>query len=146
MAVLYVIIFFLFGMFVAIPLAGPEFHKFYQDLQPAAWLPLLELGRGLIWGLLTVLIVRMLELDRNKAALLVGLTYAVLMGTLLISPNPVLSDDRLRWSHFVEVTTENFLFGWLSVWILTHWKHPQPAGDRLAALDERLQKGGGQKA
>lgn len=118
-ALVYIPIFFLFGAFVAVPLAGPAFHEFYRDLKPTAWLPLIELARGYIWALLTVLIVRMLSVDRSKAALLTGLIFSLLMGAMLIAPNPIIDSDRLRWSHFVEVSTSNFLFGWLAVRILT---------------------------
>ncbi|MCE5271471.1 hypothetical protein LLH00_09340 [bacterium] len=118
-ALLYVVIFFLFGLFVAVPLAGEEFHKFYGDLQPGAWILFLEAGRGLGWGLVAVLIVRMVDLERNKAALMVGLVFSLLLGALLVSPNPILQSDRLRWSHFVEIVSENFIFGYLAVRILS---------------------------
>jgi len=117
-ALLYVVIFFLFGMFVAVPLAGEEFHKFYGDLQPGAWILFLEVGRGLGWALVAVLIVRMVDLERGGAALLAGLTFSLLLGALLVSPNPIIP-ERLRWSHFVEIVSENFIFGWLTVRLLT---------------------------
>ena len=122
MALVYIPIFFLFGAFVAMPLAGPAFHEFYRDLKPTAWLPLIEIVRGYIWALLAVLIVSMLAVGLNKAALLTGLTFSLLMGAMLIAPNPIIDSDRLRWSHFVEVSTSNFLFGWLAVRILTQDK------------------------
>jgi len=121
-ALVYIPIFFLFGAFVAMPLAGPAFHEFYRDLKPTAWLPLIEIVRGYIWALLAVLIVSMLAVGLNKAALLTGLTFSLLMGAMLIAPNPIIDSDRLRWSHFVEVSTSNFLFGWLAVRILTQDK------------------------
>lgn len=137
-SLLYVFIFFLFGMFVALPLAGPAYQEFYKDLRPSVWLPLIELGRGLIWGLLAVLIVQMLDLERNKAALLTGLLFSLLVGAMLISPNAIIDSDRMRWSHFVEVSTSNFVFGWLAVRILTRKKALKQVEPSLSAQVERL--------
>jgi hypothetical protein len=53
----------------------------------------------------------MLRLNGWSAALSVGLTFTILSGVAtLILPNPFFP-DAVRWAHFCEVTSSNFVFG-----------------------------------
>ncbi|MBO8129540.1 MAG: hypothetical protein H0Z39_10165 [Peptococcaceae bacterium] len=119
--VIYFIIYTAFGMFVFIPLAGEAFQEYYTDLQMPAWMPLFQMARALVWAALAMPIIRMMKGEWWEAGLAVALLYSILMGALLLIPTEIMP-DRIRMSHLVEVTTSNFLFGWLVVWIL-HKKH-----------------------
>ncbi|MGQ9473055.1 MAG: hypothetical protein ACUVQZ_06710 [Candidatus Caldatribacteriaceae bacterium] len=126
LAFLYVIFYFAFGFLVFRPLAGEAFHEFYADFERTAqsvFLPiiLLQVLRGLIFALLAFLIVQAVDTKSLEKSLLVALIFAVLMGFLLLSPNPYLS-DRIRLSHFVEVITANLFFGWIAGWLLSGGK------------------------
>lgn len=47
----------------------------------------------------------------------VRLLFAVLMNAQHLLPNPY-TPDAVRLAHFIETSTENFIFGWLVVWLL----------------------------
>ena len=116
-AIAYVVIYFSFGFFVAMPLAGDAFQSYYGELQGPAWIPLLQLVRGIIWAVLALPVIRMMKGRWWEAGLAVASLYSVLMGFLLLLPNAFMP-DAIRRAHFVEVSTSNFLFGWIVVWLL----------------------------
>lgn len=126
LAFLYVVFYFAFGFLVFRPLAGEVFQEFYANLERTAqnvFLPIifLQVLRGLVFALLAFLVIRVVNAKRSEKILLVALLFVVLMGFLLLPPNPYLP-DRIRLSHFVEVTTANFLFGWIAGWLLSGGK------------------------
>ncbi|MGD2250203.1 MAG: hypothetical protein PVF58_17515 [Candidatus Methanofastidiosia archaeon] len=53
----------------------------------------------------------------KEAGLVVALLFSVLMGALLLLPNPFMP-PQMRFAHFVEVVSSNFVFGWIVVWVL----------------------------
>ncbi|MBO8126369.1 MAG: hypothetical protein H0Z38_03930 [Firmicutes bacterium] len=117
-AICYMLIYFSFGLFVFIPLAGEAFSEYYADLQMPQWMLLFQAARALVWAAVAVPIIRMMQGERWEAGLAVALLYSVLMGFLLLIPTEIMP-DRIRLAHFVEVTSSNFVFGWLVVWVLT---------------------------
>jgi hypothetical protein len=116
--IVYMIIYLLFGRFVFMPLAGPAFDSYYGTLPPAAWLPFFQILRGIIFAAAVIPVIRMLKGQWWESGLAVALIFSILMGLLLIIPNPFMP-DAIRKSHLVEVTSSNFLFGWILVYI---WK------------------------
>jgi len=48
-AVVYVIIYISFGMFVFRPLAGEAFQEYYADLQMPGWILPFQMVRAMIW-------------------------------------------------------------------------------------------------
>jgi len=115
-AVIYVVIYFSFGMLVFMPLAGEAFQEFYGNLQLPVWILPFQMVRGVIFGLIAIPVIRMMNSERVQLA--VALLFSVLMGSLLLLPNPFMP-ETIRMAHFVEVTTSNFLFGWLVARILS---------------------------
>jgi hypothetical protein len=88
------------------------------------------LVRGPAFIVLCVLLVRMLGLPRLSGALTVGLLFTLLSGVApLLMPNPYFPDS-VRWMHFVEVTSSNFVFGAL-VGML--WGQPRTTQSRVLA-------------
>jgi hypothetical protein len=87
--------------------------------------------RGPLFILLALAITRMLGLPRRSGAFAVGLVFTLLTGvaTLLV-PNPVFP-DTVRWAHFCEVTSEQFVFGAVVAWL---WGPPKTA--RSPALQQ----------
>ncbi len=116
-AIAYYLIYMSFGMFVFIPLAGPAFQQFYAGLQMPWWMPLLQMGRAMIWTALALPVIRMMRGRAWEAGLAVALLFSLLMGDLLLLPNAIMP-DRIRIGHLVELLTSNFLFGWVVVWLL----------------------------
>jgi hypothetical protein len=116
-SIIYVMIYVSFGMFVFIPLAGNAFQEYYGNLQLPVWIFPFQMLRGIIWVALALPVIQMMK-SRRDASLAVALLFSVLMGSQLLIPNELMP-DRIRLSHFVEVTSSNFLFGLVVVWLLT---------------------------
>lgn len=126
-AVIYVIVYISFGMFVFRPLAGEAFDEYYAGLQLPAWILPFQMVRGMIWTVLALPVIRMMKGDWWEAGLAVALLFSVLMGSLLLLPNPYMP-DAVRLAHFVEVSSSNFLFGWIVVWLLHRYPGESPKG------------------
>lgn len=70
-----------------------------------------------------LLLVRMLGLSGRSGALAVGLVFATVNGIApLLIPNGIFP-DYVRWAHFCEVASSNFLFGAFVAWL---WREPEP--------------------
>ena len=115
--VIYVAIYLSFGMFVFMPLAGKAFQEYYGALQLPPWILPFQMMRAMIWTALALPIIRMMKGEWWEVGLAVALLFSVLMGFLLLLPNPYMP-DTIRMAHFVEVSSSNFLFGWIVVWLL----------------------------
>lgn len=130
-AVFYVVVYFLFGYFVAwqweevrIYYSGTAaikpFFAHFSDLlfvEDPLILPF-QLFRGLLWAGLTLLIVRLLDVRRLQASLMVALVFSVLMTLpLALFPNPYMP-PAVAEAHSWEVGSSMFLFGAVSGWLL----------------------------
>jgi len=113
-----VLIYIGFGMFVFQPLAGDAFQQFYAGLEMPSWILPFQALRALIWVALALPIIRMMKGAWWETGLAVSLLYSVLMGGLLLMPNPFMPEVICR-AHFVEILTSNFVFGWIVVWVLS---------------------------
>jgi len=121
-AVIYVFIYILFGMFVAKPLAGEAFDEYYANLQLPPWILPFQMVRALIWTAIALPVIRMMKGRWWEARLAVALLFSVLMGSLLLIPTEFMP-KAIRLAHLVEVTSSNFLFGWIVVSLLTPRHH-----------------------
>jgi len=102
--VVYVFIYIAFGAFVAIPLASKTFQEYYAGLQLPVWILPFQMVRAMIWTALALPVIRMMKGDWWEAGLAVALLFSVLMGSLLLLPNPYMP-DAVRLAHFVEVSS-----------------------------------------
>ena len=112
LALIYVVIYISFGMFVFRPLAGEAFQEFYAGLQLPVWILPFQMLRGLIWVALALPVIKMMKGEVREVRLAVALLFSVLMGSLLLIPNPYMP-DAIRLAHLVEVSSSNFVFGWI---------------------------------
>src|SRR5262249_6596710 len=114
-AAAYACLYFIAGMIVI-----PYVRDFYatQTLPPAGWLFALQLlVRGPVYVGICLLLVRMLGLPRRTGAWAVGLAFATINGVApLLVPNG-LFPDYVRWAHFCEVSSSNFVFGAFVAWL-----------------------------
>lgn len=126
-AVVYVVIYFTFGYFIA--WKNPAVREYYGGTDPGNFigqmtnvirtdplLLLLQFARGLLWAAIAVPVIRMMKGDWWEAGLAVALLFAM-TSSLLLLPNPLMPAD-VRMAHLLETSTSNFLFGWLVVLIL----------------------------
>ncbi len=116
-AIIYMILYILFGMFVAMPLGGEVFQEYYAGLQLPPWIFPFQIVRGLIWASLAFVIMLIMEDGWREKALAVALVFSVLPASLLLLPNPYMP-DQIRMAHFVEIISSNFLFGFITAWLL----------------------------
>jgi hypothetical protein len=133
-AVAYVVIYFVFGYFIA--WKSPAVRAYYGGSDPGSfltqmnivirdtpWLLPLQVVRAILWTALAVLVIRQMKGRWWEIGLVVGLLFAIPSAQLLI-PNPFMPAD-VRMAHLVETASSNFLFGWLLVWILFFKRMPK---------------------
>lgn len=131
LAVFYVVVYFMFGYFVAWQweetrlyytgtTAIKPFFTHFWDLffkEDSLIIPF-QLLRGALWTSLAITIVRMTKTKRWEASLAVALTFAVLLSLPLgLFPNPFMPPMVAR-SHFFEVSSSMLLFGGIAGWVM----------------------------
>lgn len=118
-AVIYMVIYFLFSYFVAIPLAREAFEEYFHHVQTTNWMWIFpfQLLRGLLFTAWAFPVIRMMKGRLWEAKLAVALLFSVIMAAGLLVPSDIMP-DKMRMAHFVEVISSNFLFGWIVVWLL----------------------------
>ena len=133
-AVVYVILYFTFGYFVA--WRQPEVRAYYNGVDTGSfaahmgmvardtpWLIPFQVLRALLWTVLALPVVRMMKGGRLETALAVGLLFAVVMNAQLLLPNPYMP-DAVRMAHLLETASSNFLFGAFVGWLVGAPRHP----------------------
>ena len=116
---------YLFLYYAAGTIIFPYVKDFYatQHLPSTGTLVALQLLiRGPVFVVLCLAITRMLGLSRITGALAAGAIFTLLTGVApLLIPSPVFPDS-VRWLHFAEVTSSNFVFGAIVGWL---WGQPK---------------------
>jgi hypothetical protein len=126
-AAAYVIVYFVFGYYVA--WRSPAVVAYYGGSDPGSfwlqigsvlretpWLPLAQAVRGLLWTAIGLIVLRSLRGSLLEKALAVGVLFSVVMDAGLLLPNPYMP-YAVRMVHLVETGTSNFLFGLLVAWV-----------------------------
>ena len=131
LAVFYVVVYFMFGYFVAWQweetrlyysgtTAIKPFFTHFWDLfliEDPSIIPF-QLLRGALWTSLAMTIVRMMKANRWEVSLAVAFTFAVLLSLPLgLFPNPYMPAMVAR-SHFFEISTSMLLFGGIAGWVM----------------------------
>jgi len=114
---LYLIFYISAGMILQ--MSYPALMDFYSDkIPPADVMILTQFPRGLLFVIITVLIIRTLQLSFIKKAILVGLVFSILGGIApLIPPNDFMPTN-IRFVHGIEVGISNFLYGFIISYLL----------------------------
>ena len=105
---------------------GEDLGSFWLQMQfnlvNDPWLTPFQALRALLWVLCALPVINMTTGNPWRAALLVGLIFAVPsnMGHLLA--NPLIPANSVRMSHMVETMSSTFVFGLIVVWLL-HRRH-----------------------
>jgi len=123
--VLYVILYFSFGYFIA--WKNPALRAYYGGTDPGSlitqlhsvlsntpWLMPFQILRGLAWTGLGLLTISMMRGQWWKVALAVGALFGVVMCSWLLLPNPFMP-EAVRMTHLVETASSNFIFGFVLV-------------------------------
>ena len=114
---LFVIIYFLFGYFIAFQFDAVR--DFYQNStiehNPILFYTI-QFFRGILWVIVGMPLLYMFE-KKHKAVLACILVYAVFSSIVLLLPNPLMPFE-VRFGHFVEIFTSMALFGFVMPHIL----------------------------
>ncbi len=125
----YVFLYFLAGMIIF-----PFVRDYYatQHLPSFGQIVAMQfLLRGPMFILVCLTLIRMFRLPHLSGAVAVGLAFTFISGVAaLIMPNGIFPDS-VRWAHFCEVTSSNFVFGCVVGWV---WGSTQRVAHRVAAL------------
>lgn len=130
LAVLYVVVYFIFGYFVA--WQSPAVREYYTgttDLLPFhvhllntitgdPVLPLFQIFRGVLWAVLALSIVWMTESRSWQIGVVVAFSLAILLAAGLIFPNPYMP-VQVRQAHFLELASSMFVYGIIAGWVWT---------------------------
>jgi hypothetical protein len=131
--VIYPLFYFVFGYFIA--WQNPQLRAFYHGTDPGSffaqmanifsndpWLYFFQIFRGLLWVGLAIVIIKSMKDSALISGLFVGITFSLLMNDSLFIPN-TLMPAAIRWTHFIETASSNFIWGW-SIAVLLVW-HPK---------------------
>lgn len=137
LALLYPIIYFVFGYYVAwqweetrLLYSGTTailpFRTHFQDLFSSdPYIVPFQIMRGALWAGLAMLIVNMMKAKRWESALAVALIFAgILSSGIGFFPNPYMP-PVVRQSHFYELISSMLLFGGIAGWTLDRKKQPR---------------------
>jgi len=116
----YVFLYFLAGMIIF-----PFVRDYYatQHLPGTGQIVAMQFFvRGPMFILVCLTLLRMFRLPHMSGAVAVGLAFTFISGVaVLIMPNGIFPEN-VRWAHFCEVTSSNFVFGIIVGWV---WGHTQ---------------------
>jgi hypothetical protein len=118
-------------------LAGTIILPFVRDYYATQHIPsfgsivaMQFLVRGPVFILVCLTLLRMFRLPHWSGAVAVGLAFTLISGVAaLVMPNGIFPDN-VRWAHFCEVTSSNFVFGFIVGWV---WGHTQRVAHIAAA-------------
>lgn len=131
-AVLYVIVYFTFGYYVA--WRTPGLPAFYGGVDPGTylgqlgnvlrdtpWLYPFQLARGVVWVGTGCLIIAMHKGRTWEVVLATGLAFTLVMNISMLIPNPFFTPVVQR-AHAIELFSSNLLYGILLT-LLMIWKY-----------------------
>lgn len=118
---LYLVLYFAAGMIVV-----PFVRDWYATQHIPSFRTIITLQlvlRGPMFVLLCLLLTRMLRVRGVAQAVIVGLLFTTLSGVTQLMVPSAFFPDAVRWAHFCEVSTSNFVFGFLVAML---WKPKAP--------------------
>jgi len=130
----YVVLYLTFGYFVA--WQNPALREYYGGTDPGSfvasirqnwvntpWIYPLQFGRGILWALFLVPLIRAFRRSPPETGFAMALFSAVWCLQLLF-PNPYMPAD-IRWSHLVETLGSNLIFGFGVGWLMPALYQPR---------------------
>ncbi len=137
LAAAYLVVYIVFGYFVA--WQSPAVREYYTGttailpfpvhllnmITDNLVLPLFQILRGILWAGLALLVVRMTKGQPWQVCAAVALSFAILLSSGLIFPNPYMPVP-VRQAHFLELFSSMLVYGLIAGWVWT-----RPAITRL---------------
>jgi len=117
-AVIYPMIYFCFGYFVAWQSAAVrEFYAHSSITTAQPLLTIIQIARGALWVIAALPLLVMFE-KRWFTILAIAVSFSLLPSISLILPNPLMP-AAVAHAHFIEISSSMALFGALTGWIMT---------------------------
>jgi len=128
-AIAYPVLYFCAGYFIAWQLPElriyysgskiilPFFQHYILTFKTDPFFIPFQICRGFLWLAIAFIIKTSLNTSWQKKAIIVGLSFALLMNFQLIIPNPFMPTN-IRLFHFIETASSNFIWGYVIVWLL----------------------------
>lgn len=130
LGVLYIILYFVFGYYVAWQVGKVRFfysgslemkgfiEQWLFTMNMHNWIVPFQWLRGMMWGALSLPLMMILGSERKRAMLLFPVFFGLIPVIQLFFPNPVMP-EAVRMAHFVEVGFSTGVFGFLAAVLLT---------------------------
>jgi hypothetical protein len=131
-AVVYLILYFTFGYYVA--WKSPEVQAYYGGTDPETffaqigyiwhttpWMFPFQAFRAILWVVFVLPVVRMLKGRSWETALAIAVLFSVWSAQLIL-PNPFMPRG-VAMTHLLETVSSNFIFGWIVGWLFSR-HHP----------------------
>ncbi len=120
LTVIFVVFYVFFGIFVA--WQNPAMSGYYGDLiarmaAVGGWMLLLQAGRGVVFIVLAVPVIRTSKGRTWEKAIMIGLLFCILTASNLLIPTTIMP-DTIRMSQFYEVAIPGFIYGLLVGWLM----------------------------
>jgi hypothetical protein len=132
-AIIYMALYFSAGYYIA--WQNPNLVAFYGGVDAGSFWAQMRINmdanpdilqfqfmRGVLWALFALPVIWMYRGRPLEVALLVALLFGVTFNIGHLMPNPLMPDASMRFSHLIETTSSNFVFGLIVVWLL-HREH-----------------------
>ena len=141
LAVTFVVFYVFFGIFVA--WQNPAMSEYYGDLiarmaAVGGWMLLLQAGRGVVFIVLAVPVIRTSKGKTWEKAIMIGLLFCILTASNLLIPTTIMPDS-IRMSHLYEVAIPGFIFGLLVGWLMN--RPHTSLRDLFGRSQEKIQAG-----
>ena len=120
-AVVYLVLYFGFGYVIA--WSNPALREMYGSganrivFNPYTFIPL-QIVRSALWVMFVLPVMRSARGKAWNVAILIACLVAFPMNIGHAVPNGIMPDPSVRFTHFIETTTSNFLFGLFITWLM----------------------------
>lgn len=102
---------------------GSFWLRMVSVVHTTPWLVAVQAVRGLLWGLMALLLAGTLSGPRWSAALLTAGVFMALFALPLAIPNPFMP-EAVRQMHLIETVLSRGLYGFIAVWIVRPYLQP----------------------
>lgn len=99
--------------------AYPELMDFYNDkIPPFHVMIFTQFPRGILFAVITVLVLYTSNISRFKNAILIGIIFSIIGAIAPLIPPNDLMPANIRFVHGIEVGISNFIYGFLLCYLL----------------------------
>ena len=129
--IVYPLLYFTFGYFIAWQnydvrayYNGEDYGSFLKHFshtfKETPWLYFFQVGRGLIWVILALLVIRAMKGNVWEVGLFTAFLFALVMNDSHLIPNPLMP-PAVQKVHFIETASSNFIWG-LCIVLVLKWR------------------------